>query len=177
MSVEEMETKLSRLSELSGSDRQMRFTSVIHLVNEENLNVCFWELKRKSAPGVDWVSWTAYREELEENISRLCERMRRWQYRPQAVRRVYRPKANGTKRPLGIPAIEDKMVQMLIPRILVAVYEPLFLDCSYGFRQHFPLPFQRGTAGVQVVKSPQSETQVLMGNIQQISGEISAVPA
>jgi RNA-directed DNA polymerase len=131
---EEMETKLSRLSELSGTDRQMRFTSLIHLINEANLKVCYWELKRNKAPGVDWVDWNEYGQELDENIRRLVERMRTWEYRPQAVRRVYIPKANGGKRPLGIPALEDKIVQSMVTRILVAIYEPLFLECSYGFR-------------------------------------------
>lgn len=112
----------------------MRFTSLMHLINEENLKVCYWELKRNKAPGVDWVDWGDYGQELDANIRRLVERMQRWEYRPQAVRRVYIPKANGGRRPLGIPALEDKIVQSMVTRIVEAIYEPLFLECSYGFR-------------------------------------------
>lgn len=131
---EEMETKLSRLSELSSKEGRIRFTSLIHLINEANLKACFWELKRNKAPGVDWISWDEYCKDLDDRIGELHSRMLKWQYRPQPVRRVYIPKSNGGKRPLGIPAIEDKMVQMMMTKIMTAIYEPLFLDCSYGFR-------------------------------------------
>jgi group II intron reverse transcriptase/maturase len=91
-------------------------------------------LKRNTSTGVDGVSYDQYEENLSENIERLIIRMKSWSYRPQPVRRIYIPKSSGKKRPIGIPAIEDKMVQMCITRILTSIYEADFLDISYGFR-------------------------------------------
>ncbi len=133
--MKELETKLSRLSELSAKDEGIRFTSLMHLINEENLKTCFWELKRNKAPGIDWVSWDKYRENLDENLRELITRMKKWQYRPQAVRRTYIPKADGGKRPLGILTVEDKTVQQMVGKILQAIYETVFLPCSYGYRK------------------------------------------
>jgi RNA-directed DNA polymerase len=77
-------------------------TSLIHLVNEANLKLCYWELKRNKVPEVDWIDWKDYGRVLEENIGRLVERMRAWTYRPQPVRRVYIPKPTAGGVPLGI---------------------------------------------------------------------------
>jgi group II intron reverse transcriptase/maturase len=104
------------------------------MLNKENLEGCFYMLKRNASTGVDGVSYGQYEENLSGNIERLIVRMKRWSYRPQPVRRIYIPKSNGKKRPIGIPAIEDKMVQMCITRILTSIYETDFLDISYGFR-------------------------------------------
>ena len=86
------------------------------------------------AVGLDKVSKEEYGEKLKENLIDLLSRMKRLSYRPQPVRRAYIPKANGKKRPLGIPSYEDKLVQGVMARILNEVYEPRLLDCSYGFR-------------------------------------------
>ena len=86
--------------------------------------------------GVDGVSKDRYDENAEENIRELVKRMKKFQYKPLPVKRVYIPKANGKKRPLGLPSYEDKLVQGVMADILNDVYEPRFLDCSYGFREN-----------------------------------------
>jgi len=91
-------------------------------------------LKKNKAPGQDKVTYEEYGDYLFTNIQKLVKRMKAGKYYPQPVRRVYIPKGEGKKRPLGIPALEDKIVQMGITRILNAIFEPNFLDCSYGFR-------------------------------------------
>lgn len=103
-------------------------------VNEETLKEAHRKQPGKKAVGIDGETKAGYEENLEENIQELVRRMKTFSYRPQAVRRVYIPKANGKMRPLGIPAYEDKLVQSVMSDILNAVYEPRFLDCSYGFR-------------------------------------------
>lgn len=108
--------------------------SLIHLLNEDFLKECFQWLKRNVATGVDGVTVKEYEANLEGNIRDLVVRMKAWQYRPQSVRRVYIPKVDGTKRPLGIPTVEDKIVQMGIKKILEEVFEREFVDVSYGFR-------------------------------------------
>ena len=97
---------------------------------EDFLKECFWELKRDKASGVDGVTVKEYEANLEENIKDLVARMKAWKYRPKPVRRVYIPKAGGKKRPLGIPSVEDKIVQMGIKRILEAIFERCILWVS-----------------------------------------------
>ena len=129
-----METKLNLITERAAKDRKCRFNNLIHLLNVEGLKESFYLLKRDKASGIDGVTMSEYEEKLEENLEGLVERMKRWSYRPQAVRRVYIPKDEHSQRPLGIPALEDKIVQMGVTRILSAIYEEGFLDFSYGFR-------------------------------------------
>ena len=129
-----METKLRLISDMAVKDRKCKFNNLVHLLNVTELTECFYQLKSGKASGVDGVSFSEYEKHLETNIKDLVERMKKFSYRPQPVRRVYIPKAKGKKRPLGIPAIEDKIVQMGIARILTAIYEADFLECSYGFR-------------------------------------------
>jgi retron-type reverse transcriptase len=90
------------------------------------LSECFGELKRDKASGIDGVTWIEYEENLEENIADLVVRLKAKQYRPQPVKRVYIPKPNGDRRPLGIPAIEDKIVQLALKKILEAIFEEDF---------------------------------------------------
>jgi group II intron reverse transcriptase/maturase len=104
-------------------------------VNAENLKMSFYRLKEDRASGIDGVSVAEYENNLEGNIAGLIERMKRQAYKPQAVRRTYIPKANGKLRPLGIPTVEDKMVQHCVTRILEAIYEADFVGTSYGFRR------------------------------------------
>jgi group II intron reverse transcriptase/maturase len=129
-----MQTKLDLLSDIARRRKDVRIENVACLLNEENLKECFGLLKKGKATGVDGVTLEEYEVNLEENLRGLVERMKRQAYKPQPVRRTYIPKANGKMRPLGIPAIEDKIVQKGMTRILEAVYEADFLDCSYGFR-------------------------------------------
>jgi len=127
-------TKLSSLSDRARKNPQMRFTSLAHYLTVDFLRECFRELKRKRASGVDGVTMEEYAARLEENLKDLVERLKGKRYRPQPVRRVYIPKSKGGKRPLGIPAVEDKIVQMGLKKILEAIYEVDFLDVSFGFR-------------------------------------------
>lgn len=129
-----VETKLGFISQRASREPEAKFTSLIHLVNEGSLERNYYQLGRNRAGGVDGVSWKEYGRELEGNTKDLLERMKRMGYRPQPARRVYIPKGRDRKRPLGLPAIEDKMVQRTMNRIMGAIYEEDFLDCSYGFR-------------------------------------------
>ncbi|MCP4218139.1 MAG: group II intron reverse transcriptase/maturase [bacterium] len=129
-----MGTKLSLISKKAREDKNVRFNNLMHLVNESSLCECFGKLKKNRAPGVDKVSLEAYGGNLQENVSNLMTRMKRMSYRPQPVERAYIPKGNGKQRLLGIPTIEDKLVQMAFSRILNAIWEMDFLSFSYGYR-------------------------------------------
>lgn len=131
----DMETKLNLITKRVVEDKNFKFTSLAHLLNEASLKECFYMLNKDRAPGVDDVTFREYETYLNHNIRKLVERMKAGKYYPQPVRRTYIPKGDGKLRPLGIPAIEDKIVQKGITRILNAIYEPIFLDCSYGFRE------------------------------------------
>lgn len=129
-----METKLERITEVARTRPKERFTSLIHLINEEMLIKCHHELDANKASGIDGVTKSEYEEDLRENVKDLVARMKRQAYKPKSVKRVYIDKGNGKKRPLGIPAYEDKLVQKALTKILNAIYEEDFLDCSFGFR-------------------------------------------
>ena len=107
---------------------------LMHHVNETSLMAEHRKQSRKKATGIDGVDKAQYAQNAEENIRGLVERMKKFQYRPQPVRRTYIPKANGKLRPLGIPAYEDRLVQGVMANVLNEVYEARFLECSYGFR-------------------------------------------
>jgi len=131
----QLSTKLSSLTSRARGNPKYKFTSVSNLLmNEDFLRGCYWELKRDKSPGVDRVTIEEYGRDLEENLKGLVKRLRSWKYKPQPVRRVYIPKAKGGKRGLGIPTVEDKIVQRGIARILEAIFEVDFQDVSYGFR-------------------------------------------
>jgi len=127
-------TKLLFLTQRARENPKERFSSLMHLLTEDFLAECFEELERDKAPGVDGVTVKEYGANLDENLKDLMARLKSWRYRPQPVRRVYIPKPGGKKRPLGIPAVEDKVVQMAIKRILEAIVEVDFKDVSFGFR-------------------------------------------
>jgi RNA-directed DNA polymerase len=131
----QMETKLLRIAELAKSEPETKFTSLVHLLNEESLTKCHFELPNKKATGVLGTTKEQYGENLTENILDLVSRLKSKSYRPVPVRRMYIPKpGTDKKRPLGIPEYEDKIVQRAITKILNAIYENDFLDCSFGFR-------------------------------------------
>ena len=126
--------KLALLSKRARQDPKLRFTSLAHLLNAEFLEECYYSLGRDRASGMDGVSWEEYGERLKENLSDLVARLKAKRYQPQPARRVYIPKDEHSQRALGLPALEDKIVQKGIAWILEAIYEQDFLDCSYGFR-------------------------------------------
>ena len=129
-----MATKAEGIREQSA--KYPRVENLMRNVNEETLMTEHRKQNRKKAVGVDGVSKDKYDENAEENIRELVKRMKKFQYKPLPVKRVYIPKANGKKRPLGLPSYEDKLVQGVMAGILNDVYEPRFLDCSYGFREN-----------------------------------------
>ena len=127
-------TKLALISERARKEPKFQFTSLAHLLDERFLKECYYSLGRERASGIDGVSWKEYGEQLDENLNNLVTRMKAKRYKPLPARRVYMPKNEHEKRPLGLPALEDKIVQKSISRILETIYEADFLDCSYGFR-------------------------------------------
>lgn len=130
-----METKLQRITEKAKANPNERFTSLIHLINKEMLRECHKEMNGKKASGVDAQTKMSYEENLEQNLDDLLGRMKRQAYKPQPARRVYIPKLGSNKmRPLGIPSYEDKLVQSALAKVMNAIYEADFLECSFGFR-------------------------------------------
>src|SRR2546427_8611255 len=126
---------LERVRQAAGKDKKLRFTALLHhIYNLETLRMAYFSLKKEAAPGVDGETWRHYGEQLEGNLQDLSERLKRGAYRAKPVRRVYIPKADGRQRPLGVPALEDKIVQRAAVEVLNAIYETDFLDFSYGFR-------------------------------------------
>lgn len=129
-----METKLERIADKSAHEVRPIFTSLYHLLNEELLLECHKELDGRKAVGVDEVTKEEYSSNLSENIRNLVSRLKNKAYKPKPMLRVYIPKANGKKRPLGLASYEDKIVQLGLKKILEAVYEPKFAENMYGFR-------------------------------------------
>src|SRR5260364_46686 len=131
-----MKTIRNLITEKATRDKRLKFTSWVHHINEANLAQCYRALKRDKACGMDGVTVEAYGTNLEENLHDLVERMKTKRYRPKPVRRVYIPKPGkqDEKRGLGIPSVEDKLVQIMLKKLLEAIFEPDFENCSYGFR-------------------------------------------
>ena len=127
-------TKLALVSRRAREDSSFQFTSLAHLLNAEFLRECYRSLGKEKACGIDGRSWHAYGEHLDANLVDLVGRLKAKRYQPLPAKRVYIPKNDTEFRPLGLPAIEDKIVQKGIARILEAIYEADFCDCSYGFR-------------------------------------------
>lgn len=127
-------TKLALITRRAREDSKFQFTSLAHLLNVEFLRGCYRTLGKEKASGIDGRSWHDYGENLDENLVNLVKRLKAKKYKPLPARRVYIPKNDKEYRPLGLPAIEDKIVQKGIARILEAIYEADFMDCSYGFR-------------------------------------------
>src|SRR6267378_2828478 len=126
---------LERVRQAEGKDKKLRFTALLHhIYNLETLRMAYFRLKKEAAPGVDGKTWRHYGEQLEVNLQNLSERLKRGAYRAKPVRRVFIPKADGRQRPLGVPALEDKIVQRAVVEVLNAIYESDFLGFSYGFR-------------------------------------------
>jgi RNA-directed DNA polymerase len=127
-------SKLLLITAHAQRDKDFIFTSLAHLLDVEYLRDCYYHLKRNKAVGIDGISWRQYGENLDENLDTLVSRLKRKKFKPKPARRVYIPKNDRQTRPLGIPAIESKIVEKGIARILNCIYEQDFLDSSYGFR-------------------------------------------
>jgi RNA-directed DNA polymerase len=134
------QSRISELSDLLGvrkaarKDKRTRFTALLHYVTVDLLRDGFYALKREATAGVDGVSWKEYETGLDEKLADLHRRIHRGTYRAQPSKRAYIPKADGRQRPLGIAALEDKIVQQAVGRVLNQIYEEDFLGFSYGFR-------------------------------------------
>jgi group II intron reverse transcriptase/maturase len=134
-SREGVPSALARVRQAARRDKKLRFTSLLHHVyNPDTLREAYFGLKRDAAPGVDGLTWQQYGRDLEINLQALSERLKRGAYRAKPARRAYIPKPDGRQRPLGVTAMEDKLVQRATTEVLNAVYESDFLGFSYGFR-------------------------------------------
>lgn len=132
---EDVETTLQRIALKARSEPKFQFTSLFHLMDVGLLRGCFAGLREDAAAGIDRVTKEEYEKNLEENLKELVKRLHQMAYRPQPVKRVYIPKSGSDKmRPLGVPVLEDKLVQSGMVRILEAIYEQDFIGDSYGFR-------------------------------------------
>jgi len=130
----EMSPRLLEVRERAKRDPQKRILSLAHLIDEVLLKAAYGRVRKDAAVGVDGITKEQYGERLEANLRDLHQRLRTKAYRHQPIRRVHIPKERGKTRPIGISSIEDKLVQDAIREVLQAVYEPVFLDCSHGFR-------------------------------------------
>jgi group II intron reverse transcriptase/maturase len=126
--------ELSRIAELARQDAGRKFYSIAHFLSTEALWEAFDKLRKDAAAGVDGVACADYEEHLVENLVKLHEKLKSRTYRAQPLRRIYIDKEDGRKRPISIPCLEDKIVQRATVELLNAIFEPDFLDCSYGFR-------------------------------------------
>jgi len=132
---EALQSALIRIRQAAKKDKKLKFTTLWHHVYDiRRLREAFLSMKKKAAAGVDGVTWQQYNENREKNLLDLSERLKRGAYRAKPVRRKFIPKADGRERPLGIPALEDKLVQGVTAEVLNAIYEEDFLGFSYGFR-------------------------------------------
>lgn len=129
-----VQTSLRGIARTARFDAQHRFRDLYGLLNSEMLQLAWKGLNKSSAIADDDITVKEYSQDLSANLEGLAERLRQKRYRAKLVKRRFIPKRNGKKRPLGIPALEDKLVQKAVAMILTEIYEPDFLDCSYGYR-------------------------------------------
>ena len=125
---------LDRVRAAAKRDRTLRMSNLMHHLDVALLRRAYQALNRKAARGVDGLSWEDYGQELEARLQDLHSRLHSGRYRPQPVRRVWIPKADGRQRPLGVTSIEDKLVQQALVYLLNPIYETDFKGFSYGFR-------------------------------------------
>src|SRR4051794_39144052 len=131
---ESVSQALERVRQAARQRKKERFTSLLHQVDHAMLRTAFYAIKRDAAPGVDGVTWETYEQDLDRRIETLHEQVQAGTYRAQPSRRSYIPKEDGSKRPLAVAALEDKIVQRAVAAVLSAIYEEDFLGFSYGFR-------------------------------------------
>jgi RNA-directed DNA polymerase len=125
---------LGRVRRVAATDKEARFTALLHHVDVDRLRAAYRALEPKAAPGVDGVTWADYGLDLEDNLKDLHARVHRGAYRARPSRRVYIPKPDGRLRPLGVASLEDKILQRALVEVLNAIYEVDFRGFSYGFR-------------------------------------------
>lgn len=125
---------LDRIREAAKRDKNLRFTSLMHHITIELLREAYKALKKDAAPGIDDMTWKQYGEKLEENLSDLHQRVQSGRYRAMPSKRIWIPKPDGRQRPIGIAAIEDKIIQQAVVWVLNQIYEEDFMGFSYGFR-------------------------------------------
>ena len=135
---------LDRVRQVAQTDRDARFTALLHHVTVDRLREAYRALRPAAAAGMDGVTWSAYGRDLEANLGELHRRVHAGAYRAKPSRRAYIAKADGRQRPLGIASLEDKVLQRAVVEVLSAIYEEDFLGFSYGFRPvsytHLTLP-------------------------------------
>ncbi|MFI5333656.1 MAG: group II intron reverse transcriptase/maturase [Chlamydiales bacterium] len=151
---EDVFTKLRRIEELAKLDVELKFTSLAHLLNLELLKHSLKELNKHGTPGVDGVTVAQFAQNTDANIETLHQELREGKYRADSVRRAYIPKAGGKLRPLGIPTVKDRIVQRAAATIIGKIYEPYFLDVSFGFRPGRSAHDALETIGQTVNKNP-----------------------
>jgi RNA-directed DNA polymerase len=125
---------LGRVRRIAEQDKEARFTALMHHVDVDRLRAAYWALNPRAATGVDGITWEEYGLDLEANLRGLYARVHGGSYRAKPSRRAYIPKPDGRLRPLGIAALEDKLLQRAVVEVINAVYEADFLGFSYGFR-------------------------------------------
>ncbi|MFA5260042.1 MAG: group II intron reverse transcriptase/maturase [Candidatus Omnitrophota bacterium] len=130
-----MQTSLQGIAKRAKEDSKHRFGNLYSLLNEKNLLWCFPQLNKKAAPGVDAVDYDAYEANLAGNIKQMVDDLKVGRYKAKLIRRRYIPKPGGKQRPLGIPTVGDKVLQIAVAQILSAIYEQDFLPCSHGYRR------------------------------------------
>jgi group II intron reverse transcriptase/maturase len=129
-----MSPELARIAELAKEDKQRKFFSIAHLLRWQSLLSAFLSLRTEASAGVDGVTYKQYDAKAEESLWSLHGKLKSGEYRAQPLRRIYIPKEDGRQRPISIPSLEDKIVQRAAVKLLNAIYEQDFLECSYGFR-------------------------------------------
>lgn len=127
-------TQLQRIGELAKSDFNRRFTSLAHLLTPSFLEECFKRLNQRGAAGTDGITMKEFKETLNDRVAGIHGELSVGRYRATSVRRVYIPKAGGKTRPLGIPTVKDRLIQRAVGELLSTIYEPYFIETSYGFR-------------------------------------------
>ena len=129
-----MSTELARIVEKAKTRPKVCFTSLVHLITADFLMETWQMMNRRGAPGVDGETTLEFAANLQERCEQLVKKLKDRSYRPPPVRRVDIPKGDGKTRPLGIPTVEDRLLQRAVARLMEAIYETEFLNCSYGFR-------------------------------------------
>ena len=125
-------SEFGRVRRVAATDKDARFTALLHHVDVDRLRLAYFALRPKAAPGVDGVTWHEYGQDLEDNLRDLHARVHRGSYRAKPSRRVFIPKPDGRQRPLGITTLEDKILQRAVVEVLSAIYEQDFLGFSAG---------------------------------------------